>query len=126
MKRMLLSIVFLLASFTLFSQVRCNNCGGRGYVIEKVYKTCTNCGGQRARTYTKVETKTCSYCNGTKWIEVIEEGKQKKKYCTHCDNGIIKTKIECVEICPKCEGRGGYYVDVEERCSKCGGRGHRN
>jgi len=124
MKRFLITIILLVTSHTLFSQQRCDYCRGAGYVVEKVYKTCTNCGGQGERRYTEIKTKPCSYCNGTKRVETKDkDGRIKKDYCTHCENGEVKTTTTFVEICPKCEGDCGYYVDEEKRCPKYGGSG---
>lgn len=124
MKRLCITTMLLIVPFVLFSQVRCNYCKGNGYVIEEEYKTCTNCGGQGERSYTETITKTCTFCNGTKQVETRDkDGKIKKKYCTHCEDGKVTTTTKYIEICPKCDGRGKCYVDVEKRCPRCGGSG---
>lgn len=117
MKRFFVVIVLLMASLSSFSQERCDYCRGSGYIIEEEYKTCSNCGGQRERTIT--ETKTCSLCKGTG--KIYDNDGKLVKYCTSCDNG--KVTIKRIEVCEKCGGKGGYYVDEEKRCPRCGGSG---
>lgn len=117
MKKLFITIVLLAVSITLFSQEKCDNCQGRGYIIKKEYKTCRNCGGTREWTLT--ETKTCSLCQGTG--KIYDKNGKLVKYCNSCDNGKVTTKY--TEICGECHGKGGYYVDVEIDCPQCGGSG---
>ena len=117
MKKFIITIAILAVSFALFSQERCDYCSGRGYVVEEEYKTCSNCGGERARIW--IETKTCSLCQGTG--KIYDKNGKLVKYCNFCDNG--KVTIERTEVCGKCDGKGGYYVDEEKRCPRCGGSG---
>lgn len=116
-KKLLITIVLLIASFTSFSQEKCNYCSGRGYIIEKEYKTCRNCGGTRERSWTI--TKTCPLCQGTE--KIYDKNGNFVKYCYSCDNGKVTTKY--TEICGECHGKGGYYVNVEKDCPQCGGSG---
>lgn len=120
MKEFIITIVLLTVSFMSYSQERCDYCRGRGYVVEEEHKTCSNCGGERARTWT--ETKICSLCQGTGRI-YDKQGKL-VKYCNSCNEG--KVTIKRTEVCGKCGGKGGYYVDVEKRCPRCGGSGKKH
>ena len=123
MKKLFVTLVLVIASFTLFGQeITCNKCGGSGVIIEDVYKTCPDCRGAKERI---IEiTKNCPQCNGTTRMKVPDgNGNLKSVPCnySYCNNGKVKEKR--TERCGKCGGTGGHYVSERKTCPKCNGRG---
>lgn len=124
MKKLLLTIVLVVCSVSLFAQQEetCPKCKGSGKVRIIEERRCSDCNGTGTIiVYNKV---TCPQCNGTTKMRVPDKnGNWQTVPCNfpNCDNGKVRTPK--TESCGSCSGTGVDKWSTETTCPRCYGSG---
>ena len=123
MKKLLLTMVFVVFAITLFAQnpVTCSRCNGSGSIRVQASRNCSSCKG--TGTVIVNEVQTCPQCKGTTRMKVVKNGELVDAPCNYslCRNG--KITVPKSERCGACSGTGVDKYSAVETCPKCHGTG---
>ena len=124
MRKILFVIIITFSIATLFAQVPCPQCRGRGSIIEREKFKCTTCQGTGLVVgYIK---ETCRVCKGSGKVQDYKNGSWYTRSCTnsYCNDGVATIRGNVT--CNTCKGKKFYYEDVERTCPRCNGHGKIN